>query len=207
MKKINKARVAWVLSLFIGLIIILIMIMDYKIHYQYQTKNKIYFYECSGKLCVTEVEDDSHLLYSNYDCGQNDCPIYTKELEDTYAILTAKDTSILYNYREGKLISSDYDDYQILNNNYLLVTKDKYQGIINLNNELKVPLNYDQLGITKDNYLTGYNLNFIIAKKDDKYGLISIKNGIIVEPFDYEETEIDNLLKILNDENTSLASN
>ena len=38
-KKINFARVTWVVCLFLFLIIVLLMIMDYKINYQYLTHN------------------------------------------------------------------------------------------------------------------------------------------------------------------------
>lgn len=207
MKKINIAKITWISCIFLGLIVILIMVMDYKIHYQYKTINKIYFYDCDGTLCVTEVKDDEHLMYSQYECGHDECPIFKSELNDTYAILNAKDNSILFNYRNGKVISADYTDYQLLNNNYLIVTKEQYQGIINMNNEITVPLNYEQLGIIKENSLTGYNLSTIIAKKDNKYGLISLKNGNIIEPLKHEETEIDNLLKLLNEETNSLTAN
>lgn len=206
MKKINLAKITWISCLFLELIVILIMVIDYKIHYQYLTINKIYFYDCNGSLCVTEVEDNSKLLYSFYDCNREECPVYTKEIEDTYVILNNQDTNILFDYRNGKIISKDYDEYQFLNNNYFIVTKNEYQGIINLNSEVTVPLSYEQLGIIKDDYLTGYNLNNIIAKKDDKYGIISLKNGTTMEEFKYEEIEIDTLLKILNDETTSLAT-
>jgi len=207
MKKINIPRTIWITALFLVLIVILIAVMDYKIHYQYKIKNKIYFYECSGNLCVTEVKSDDYLLYSEYECGYEDCPIFKSTLEDTYAILSNKDNNILFNYRNGNIISAEYENYQQLNNNYLIVTKAGYQGIINLKNEIIIPLNYQQLGYIKDGYLTGYGINYIIAKKDNKYGIISIKDGTIIEDFSHEETNIENLLTILNDKEKLLQSN
>ena len=205
-RKINIAKITWIMALFLELVIILIMVMDYKIHYQYQTINKIYFYECSGTLCVTEVKDDDHLMYSSYECGYEDCPTYKKELGDTYVILTEEKNSILFDYRKGEVISNKYDDYQPLNNNYFIVTKNNLQGIINMEDKLTVSLNYDQLGYKKDSNLIGYTLNSIIAKTDDKYGIISLKDGTLIEEFKYSEEEIETLLKKLNTENTSIET-
>lgn len=204
MKKINFARITWISAIFLGLIVILICVMDYKIHFQYKTKNNIYFYDCSGTLCVTEVKNDSNLLYSKYECGYEECPIFKSELNDTYAILDSQNSNILFNYRTGKIISADYDEYQLLNNNYLIVTKSQKQGIIDINNKITVTVDYDQLGYLKDGYLMGYNLNYIIAKKDNKYGIISIKDGTIIEEINHEETELENLENILKEEEKTL---
>lgn len=207
MKKINFARITWILSIFLILIVILIAVMDYKIHFEYLTNNKLYFYDCDGTLCVTEVKNDNHLLYSKYQCGYEECPIFKSELDDNYAILTDTDSNILFNYRTGKIISGQYDNYQLLNNNYLIVTKNNFQGIITIDNQLVIPLNYDQLGIIKEDYLSGYTLNYIIAKKNNKYGIISIKDEKIIEEFKYEESELDNLLQILKDQTTAVLTN
>lgn len=199
-RKINIARITWVSMLFLGLIVILIAVMDYKIHYEYKIKNILYFYDYDGTLSVTEVEDDKHLLYSKYECGYADCPVLKMEIDDTYVILEITDKNILYNYRKGRVISSSYDNYQYLNNTYFIVTKDKFRGIIDINDNIAVSLSYDELGIIKDNYLTGYNLSSIIAKKNNLYGIISIKDGSIIEEFNYKEEELDSLLDILNKE-------
>lgn len=198
-KKFNIARITWVSMLFLGLIVILIAVMDYKIHYEYKIKNILYFYDYDGNLSVTEVKDDDHLLYSKYECGYEDCPVLKMEIDDTYVILESTDKNILYNYRKGKVISSGYDNYQYLNNTYFIVTKDKFRGIIDINNNVTISLSYDELGIVKDNYLTGYTLNSIIAKKNNLYGIVSIKDGSIIEEFNYKEEELDSLLDILNE--------
>ena len=204
MKKHNFGRILWVTSLFLLLIEILFMVMDYKINYQYLTKNELYFYECDGTLCVTEVEEDKHLLYSTYECGYNDCPIFKSELNDTYVILTKKNTNILYNYRTGKTISDNYDDYMPLIDDYLIVTKNNKQGIINTNNKIIASLDYQELGIMKEDNFLGYNENYIIAKQNDKYGIISIRSGTQVEPFEHKEEDLESLLNLLKNNNLLL---
>ena len=171
MKKINIPKIVWILSVFLILIIILIAVMDYKIHYEYKIKNKLYFYECDGNLCVTEVEDEEKLLYSKYECGYEECPIFRSKIDDNYVVLEYGDNSILFNYRKNKIISKEYDDYKFLNNNYIIVTNDYYQGIIDIDNNLTVQVSYDSLGYIKEEYLIGYNLNNIIAKKNNLYGI------------------------------------
>lgn len=200
MKKINIPKIVWILSIFLILIIILIAVMDYKINYEYKIKNKLYFYECDGNLCVTEVEDEEKLLYSKYECGYLECPVFKSQMDDNYVILEENNNSILFNYRKNKIISREYDDYKFLNNNYIIVTKNNYQGIIDIDNNLTVLTSYDSLGYMKEEYLIGYNLNNIIAKKNNLYGIISIKDGTIIEEIKYKEEEIDTLLNIINNE-------
>ena len=200
LKKKKIAKIIWITAIFLELIIILIMVIDYKINYQYLQKNKLYFYDCDGTLCVTEVEDNSHLLYSIYECGEKSCPIYKSELNDSYVILNNKDNNILYNYRNNKIISQEYQDYKFLNSQYIIVSKNGYQGIINLKNEITTQIIYEQLGYMKEDYLTGYGLNYIIAKKNNKYGIISFKDGKIIEPITHPEEEINTLLELIKKE-------
>ena len=200
MKKINIPKVIWVLSIFLILIIILIAVMDYKINYEYKIKNNLYFYECDGNLCVTEVEDEEKLLYSKYECDYEECPVFKSQIDDNYVILEEKNNSILLDYRKNKIISREYDDYKFINNNYIIVTNDNHQGIIDIDNKLVVLTIYDSIGYLKEEYLMGYNLNNIIAQKNNLYGIISIKNGDIIEELKYKEENIDTLLNIINKE-------
>lgn len=200
MKKINFARILWVSSFFLILIIILIAVIDYKVNYEYLTSNNLYFYDSEGILSVTEVKNDNYLLYSKYQCGYDECPVLKSELNDDLVLLIKDDITILFNYRTGVIISSDYDNYQMINNNYYIVTKDGKQGIIDGENNLTVPVIYEQLGIIIDDYLTGYSYSNIIAKKDKKYGVVSIKNGEVMYPFDTEENNLDHLLQMFKED-------
>lgn len=207
MKKVNLARIIWVTSLFLLLFVILLMVMDYKINYQYLVRNQLYFYECDGSnLCVTEVENRGDLLYSIYDCGYEDCPTYKKNIGDSYVLLGTAEQTILYNYRDGLVISKEYEDYVFINENYIVVTLKGYQGIINVKNEITVSPIYEQIGYQNDGYLTGYSLFSIIAKKNQKYGIISIKDGTILVDFQYEDNNLDELMSILKKEEAEIIS-
>ena len=67
--KINY-KFVWVSSIFLVLIVILIMVMDYKINYEYASdeSSKMYFYKCDSDVCTMEVNDKKKKIYSSYDC-------------------------------------------------------------------------------------------------------------------------------------------
>ena len=199
MKKINIYRVIWVSCLFLLLIVILIMVIDYKVNYEYQMKNdKLYFYDCSGDVCTTGVKDNGKREYSSYECIDGNCPVFKGVINGDYALLKDNSSFVLYNYKNGNVIASGFDSYTFINNNYIIVTRDAKDGVININNNIKVDLLYDQIGYYKDNLLVGYNSNNIIANKSGKYGIISYKDGTIVEEFKYEDVQIGEVLAKIN---------
>lgn len=196
MKKINIPKTIWISSIFIILIIILISIINYKINYQYLSYEYLYFYECDNNLCVSQTKDVGKLIYSKYECGYSSCPEFIKNLEDNFVVLKKDNKYILYDYRNSKTISDNYQNYELINNNYIIVTLKTKKGIIDRNNQLIVDTIYDEIGV-KEDYLKGYNLNNIIVKDDDLYGIISYKNGSIVEEIKYKEDKINTLLDII----------
>lgn len=198
MRRHNFGRILWVSSLFLLLITILLMVMDYKINYQYLEEKNLYFYECDGTLCVSEMKDETSLVYSKYHC-QGECPYYQKNLDDNYVLLSQKNSSklILWNFRSGEEISNQYDDYTLLDTNHFIVTQGKKRGVIDKKNRIIIPISYDEIGIYKDNLLTGYNFENIIVKNDNKYGIISYQNGNIIEQLEYEENSLAALIEKL----------
>ena len=61
MGRFNVPRLIWVSCLFLDLIIILAMVIDYKVNYQFLTRNSLYFYDCDNNLCVSENTDSSKI--------------------------------------------------------------------------------------------------------------------------------------------------
>lgn len=196
LKKVS--RLTWIISLFLILIITLILIMHYKINYEYLNCNYLYFYECDNNLCMSSVKDNSKLIYSEYKCGYDACPSYIKKVKDDYVLLEKDKEYILYNYRTSKIISTDYEDYNFINSNYIIVTNANKKGIINLKNEKITEIIYEDIGIKNNEYLSGYNLSNIIVKKDTLYGIISFKSGSIIEEIKYSENELNYLLEIID---------
>lgn len=197
MKKLP--RIIWISCVFIFLALILFLIVTYKINYEYLNYNYLYFYECDGTLCMANTKDDSKLIYSKYECGYDLCPEYLKKVNDDYVILKKDTEFILYNYRTANNISTNYEDYEFITSNYIIVSTKNKKGIIDIKNNLIIPLIYDEIGYKKDNYLSGYNLNDIVVKKENLYGIISYKTGNIVEEIKY--TTIEEVLTLLDSNN------
>ena len=202
MKRHNFGRILWVISLFLLLIEILLMVMDYKINYQYLTKNELYFYECEGNLCVSEAQEKKNLVYSKYNCGKKECPFYKRSIDNSYVILEYNNSNktLLFNYRTGKMVSNSYEDYTIINQNRFIVTLNKKQGIIDGIGKIIVPIIYNQIGIMNDNLLQGFNFQNIIVKKDEQYGILSYETGTIIEKVEYHESDLNLLLERLKKE-------
>lgn len=196
-KNINFARVVWVSCLFLLLIVVLIMVMDYKINYEYNVSDRIYFYQCDNSVCTMDVMDNSKELYSIYECNFNKCPVYKRIINDDYALLEDSLGYILYNYKTGIKISEGYDDYVFINNDYIIVIDDEMYGVIDKDNNIVVNLEYDLIGYYQGEYLMGYNTSNIIARKGDTYGILNYKNGALVEVFEYTENEVETLLELI----------
>ena len=199
-KKINIPRIIWITGVFMLLIVTLMMIVTYKINYEYLRKNYLYFYNCSDSVCTSLVENEYNKeeLYSVYECEYDTCPSLLKVLNEDYLILKDNEINILYNYRNGKKITDVYEDYNLINDRYFIVKLNGYEGIIDRDNNIKISISYDELGYKKNDTLVGYSIDKIIVKKDNKYGIISIKTGEIIEKIEHKEKDIDELLKLIN---------
>ena len=200
MRKINIYKLMWIISIFLFLIVVLIMVIDYKINYEYLpiSNKKLYIYNCDNELCTTEVEDKNKEIYSVYDCWYEACPKYKSNVNDDHVLLEKNNIIILYNYKIGEEISRDYNSYLFIDNEHIIVEKDKKYGIIDIKNKVIVDLEYDQIGYYEDELLKGYNTSNIIATKNNKLGIISYKDGSIVENFNYTEDNINELLELIN---------
>ncbi|MEE3342950.1 MAG: hypothetical protein VZS44_02550 [Bacilli bacterium] len=197
-KKINIARISWVTSIFLILILILHLVITYKVNYEYynDVNQKLYFYDCDGSLCTSTTKDKNKTSYSYYDCWYSKCPKYKKIIYDDYVLLEEdKKSFVLFNYKSGTTISSNYSEYIFINNEYIIVKKGKKYGVIDINDNVTVSVNYDEIGYIDKNILKGYNTSNILAKKNKKYGIISFKDGKIIEDFTYNEDEVDLLIK------------
>lgn len=195
-RKINFPRIIWITGVFLILIVILLMVIDYKVNYEYLKKNTLYLYDCSGTVCTSQVDSgfSKDELFSKYECGYETCPEIKKVLDETYLILQKDKLNILYNYKTGKNICDTYEDYYVINEKYFIVTLNGYKGIIDKNNNILVSISYQDLGYLQNDALTGYSIDKIIAKKDDKYGIISIKTEEIIEKINHSEDDVKELI-------------
>lgn len=200
LKNTNIYRLIWISCIFLVLIVILVMVMDYKINYEYLEENKLYFYNCDESVCATEVEDNDLELYSTYECRYEVCPKFSNIVNEDYVLLSENDSTYeLYNYKTGITISAGYEDYEFINDSYIIVTNDNKKGIIDTDDNVIVNLEYEEIGWHTSNILSGYDYEKIVAKKDGMYGIISFKDGSVYTKFTYSVDDIEELLKVIEE--------
>lgn len=148
MQKKFKLRYVWITGIFIILVIILYLVIEYKVKYEDMTINKyLYFYNCSDKLCVTnnlkEIKDGSS-IYSKYLYDYNsESPSY-QYVRDKYVIIEDNNKYFYYDYIKGAILSN-YQEYKILDINYLIVKNNDKYGIIDLENNIVLDIKYDNI--------------------------------------------------------------
>lgn len=127
-------------------------------------------YNINGKWKLTyRGKDISKTLFDSVELLNED---YVKVKKDNKYGLYRKDEIVL---------EPIYDSFKFEDKNFIIVAKDKKYGIF-YNNELKIPAEYDNiLKLPKQNYYTYYKV-----KKNNKYGIISPYDGIII-PVEYDD--------------------
>lgn len=178
MNKNNLWRVIWIVGIYAILGLILYLIIDYKVKWEYLDLNEyLYFYKCSNNLCTTTNKIDEY--YSKVPCKDDICP-YIKEINDSnYIILSNGETSWIYNYLTDKVLNDSFKDYHYLgNNNYVVTDKEGKQGIMNTEGKILVDFTYEDI--------LDFKNNLISYKESDKCGIKSIDNNINIKP-EYED--------------------
>ncbi len=133
-----------------------------------------------------------------------------RKISDGNYELSQKDNTFFIFVQRGNLCL--YDDEEELSNKLFKVKKGEYWGVVNHNNDIIIPLEYDYIGVSSNgvikakknakyglinetgelllpiNYdnLEEYDHGIVKAQKDGEYGLINV-NGKILLPFDYDD--------------------
>lgn len=164
----------------------------------------------SDGACYTKFNSDNNELEfyadgevaSVYTCEHDKCDVYQTEdfkynsCLDMITVIEDGDKKYLYNYQAGQKILSAFDEIVAVKDSdkYMgFIVKDsetsKY-GYINTRGMIKIPLEYDLLGLISADkvYERGldYSSDKIIAKKDNKYGVIKVSTGENIIPFNYD---------------------
>ncbi len=207
MKKINFGRIIWVIGIFAFLLIILYLVVQYKVKYEWRKPTQyLYFYDCSEEdniniLCTTTNEDNVvnlDKIYSKYKCQNDICPIFDRVIDggNHLSTLIYSNNKILYNYQSGNILSTSYQDYYPMYNNntlvnLLVIDKDDLKGLTDLDLNIVLDISYQELGNINENVLTKYSYSedYLVAKRDDKWGTIKLSDYNIRDPFIYNTLE------------------
>lgn len=172
---------------------------------------------------------DSEVI-SIYECEKNKCDLYENphfkynSCLDMIAVIYDGSSKYLYNYQAGEIILEAFDEISAVkdNNEYLgFIVKSKETGkygYINTRGIFKLDMKYERLGINNDGKLfeRGFNLkdDKIIAKQNNKFGVIKLSNGEVIVPFEYENiylgnknyyvAQIDNLYYLIKADGTKV---
>lgn len=196
-KRFNLSYI-WVTGIFIILLIILLLVVEYKVKYEDNTFYKyLYFYKCESSFCTTdnidEISDHSTLLsVYKYDYHGN-VPTYEYVVED-YIIINDNDNYLYYNFVRGSVLN-DYDSYKNFDNKYLIVKEKIRYGLIDIDNNILLNLSYDYI-----DYIDEY----IVTIKDNILNIKDINLENIIE-FPIEMTYNSNIE--LNNDNNIITIN
>lgn len=160
--------------------------------------------------CYIENNEESdelefHLdgeVVSVYECDSKDCGLYEvndfkyNSCLDQIAVIHDGDSIYLYNYYGGQEIIDALSLLVPVKNNgkYIgFIVQDEESelyGYVDLRGTVKLPIEYDSLGLISNNILYDRGINMssdkIIAAKDDKYGVISFSTGKEIIDFKYD---------------------
>lgn len=154
-KKFNLSYI-WVTGIFIILLIILLLVVEYKVKYEDNTFYKyLYFYKCGSNFCTTDSIDkisDHSTLLSVYKYNYHDnIPTYEYVIGN-YIIINDNNDYLYYNYLTGEILNN-YDTYKVIDDNYIIVNSDNKYGIIDVDSNIALDINYDYI-----NYIDTYIL-------------------------------------------------
>lgn len=175
----------------------------------YGKKYNIQSKEDNDKCFVNHNENENQLEFtvdgeelSVYECSRHKCDLYKangikyNSCYDKIALIVDGSDIILYNYGDAeKLLDPFTDVYPVMSNKKYkgFIAKDsksgKY-GYITTRGVVKVKFNYDSLGLIVNDTLYDKSINVdkdkIVAKKDNKYGVLNLSKGSELLGFDYD---------------------
>lgn len=164
-KRFNLSYI-WVTGIFIILLIILLLVVEYKVKYEDNVFYRyLYFYKCDSNFCTTDninkISDHSTLLsVYKYDY-HNSVPTYQYVIGN-YIIINDNDDYLYYDYVKGEIINN-YDNYKLIEDSYIIVNNDDKYGIIDIDNNIVLELVYSYID---------YIDNYIITIEDNKLNVL-----------------------------------
>lgn len=173
MKSSKMWRIIWIVGIYALLTLILYLVIIYKVQWENKDLNTyLYLYDCSHNLCSsTTVQDD---YYNKLLCEDGRCP-YISDIIGNNLILRRDNTSWLYNYINGDIISDNYLDYRYIGHDmYVVSDESNYYGVIDGNGNEIVKLEYK--------YIDSYNNGFISYVDGNLYGIVSTDGKYKIKP-------------------------
>ena len=186
----------WIIGIYIILFIILYLTIQYKVKWENKDLNTyLYFYNCSGNICTTSNQVTNY--YGKVKCEET-CPHITERNGD-YVILASADKEILFNYKKDEIINDYYSKFSFMNDYLLARNADGKYGIIDYDNNIQVPFEYNKIVDYKDGYLA--------YSENDKIGITNKDLNITIKP-QYQNVQLinDSIFTYVEDNKYYIAS-
>lgn len=189
MKKSKK------IIIIVVLILVVLVIGIYTAYYIFKNKDKKdtnYYYK---------VDNNSIMLLSNdkivnfYNCN-GECSVYENYFVNGRLLLNDNGKIYLYDLVKGSKLSQEYDKLYFVKDDstvkYFVVNNGGLYGVMDLNGNVTVNLNYEELGSIKEDTVSNFDVtnDLISAKSNGLYGVVSLSNGKGVIDFQYDDIKI-----------------
>lgn len=189
MKKSKK------IIIIVVLILAVLVIGIYTAYYIFKNKDKKdtnYYYK---------VDNNSIMLLSNdkivnfYNCN-GECSVYENYFVNGRLLLNDNEKIYLYDLVKGSKLSQEYDKLYFVKDDstvkYFVVNNGSLYGVMDLNGNVTVNLNYEELGSIKEDAVSNFDVanDLISAKSNGLYGVVSLSNGKGVIDFQYDDIKI-----------------
>lgn len=189
MKKSKK------IIIIVVLILVVLVIGIYIAYYIFKNKDKKdtnYYYK---------VDNNSIMLLSNdkivnfYNCN-GECSVYENYFVNGRLLLNDNEKIYLYDLVKGSKLSQEYHKLYFVKDDstvkYFVVNNGSLYGVMDLNGNVTVNLNYEELGSIKEDAVSNFDVanDLISAKSNGLYGVVSLSNGKGVIDFQYDDIKI-----------------
>lgn len=184
-------------KIIIIVVLILVVLVGgiYTAYYIFKNKDKKdtnYYYK---------VDNNSIMLLSNdkivnfYNCN-GECSVYKNYFVNGRILLNDNEKIYLYDLVKGSKLSQEYDKLYFVKDDstvkYFVVNNGSLYGVMDLNGNVTVNLNYEELGSIKEDAVSNFDVanDLISAKSNGLYGVVSLSSGKGVIDFQYDDIKI-----------------
>ena len=158
----------------------------------------LFLYQQDKELIMTRqlVNNQTEYTYLGmYNCQSNDCDLYkvgeaTLNDFDSNTVVLKDSGMFIYNYKEDTILTYKYSNlYSIraLEKIYLIGIDDNNNANIYSIRGTKISTDgYESIGLINKNQIYEYDNNVIVAKKNGKWGLITIRTNEVILDFKWD---------------------
>ena len=158
----------------------------------------LFLYQKEEELVVFRDLNNDQTEYSYlgmYNCQSEDCDLYKVGESyfndfDSNTVVLKDQGMFIYNYKEDKIMTYKYSYFypiRALEKVYLIgIDENNKANIYSIRGTKITTDGYQSIGLINNNQIYEYDNNVIVAKKDDKWGLITIRTNEVILDFKWD---------------------